>query len=103
MTIRDPDPTTPCPCSVRHQPAPLNLEVHHIQPTYLGGPDTPDNRVPICPTAHTNVHEILATFMRDGLLTWTQVGDRYDTPVSRYAYGLAYVGYQRWAAAQASA
>lgn len=32
------------------------LEVHHIEPLFLGGPDTPDNVAALCPSHHREVH-----------------------------------------------
>ncbi|MBW7877599.1 MAG: HNH endonuclease, partial [Candidatus Cloacimonetes bacterium] len=32
------------------------LEVHHLQPLALGGPDTPENTVAICPNCHRELH-----------------------------------------------
>ncbi len=85
-----------CLCQVTHRPHPLELERHHIWPLGMGGPDDDANIAWLCPTAHTNAHEILRHFMRSGALTWTKVGALYDVPVSRYAYDLAVDGYHRW-------
>ena len=84
-----------CDCQAEHRPAPLDLERHHVWPLAMGGPDTAANIEWLCPTAHTNVHEILRTFMAQGHLTWGQVGALYDVPVSRHAYAIATLGYRR--------
>ena len=89
-----------CLCVAEHRPAPLEFNRHHILPLYLGGPNTEDNTAWLCPTAHTNVHELLRLLMRDGSLTWGQALALYDVPVSRYAFALAHEGYRRWKAAQ---
>ncbi len=85
-----------CLCQADHRPTPLELEAHHIWPKGMGGPDMESNRVWVCPTTHTNTHEILRHFMRAGPLTWGEVLAMYDVPVSRYAYALAAEGYRRW-------
>lgn len=84
-----------CPCRTTHSPHPLELERHHVWPLGMGGPDTADNVVFVCPTTHTNTHELLRLLMRDGPLTWGEIGDLYETPVSRYAFDLAHEGYRR--------
>lgn len=92
-----------CACRTTHAPHPLELERHHIWPSGMGGPDTEDNVVFVCPTTHTNTHELLRLFMRDGPLTWTDVGEIYDVPVSRYAFDLAHEGYRRFMARSVAA
>lgn len=84
-----------CLCRSVHSPHPLELEVHHIWPLGMGGPDVAANKIPVCPTTHTNTHELLRIFMRVGPLTWGEVGAMYDVPVSRYAFDLAHLGYRR--------
>lgn len=84
-----------CLCRATHSPYPLELERHHVWPLGMGGPDTTENVVFVCPTTHTNTHELLRLFMRDGSLTWGEIGAIYDVPVSRYAFDLAHEGYRR--------
>ena len=85
-----------CLCVAEHRPAPLEYEHHHILPAEHGGPTTPANLVWICPTTHTNTHEILRELIhRGGHLTWTEALDLWDVPLSRYAYALAQEGYRR--------
>lgn len=33
-----------------------HVQVHHIQPSHQGGPDTYDNAIPLCPNCHNEVH-----------------------------------------------
>jgi hypothetical protein len=56
----------------------------------MGGPDTPENRVSICPTGHTNVHHLIHLLLhnlplpsghrhelkmaRDGIAQWEAAG-----------------------------
>lgn len=89
-----------CVCATEHRPAPLEYERHHVWPLYLGGPDIEDNTIWVCPTTHTNVHEILREFMRVGPLTWGEALAAWDRPLSRYAFHLAWAGYARWAATE---
>lgn len=55
-----------CTVHGEHRPRPWDVEVHHVWPLGMGGPDTPRNRVPICPTGHTNVHALLRHAARAG-------------------------------------
>lgn len=89
-----------CLCVVDHRPDPLELNRHHILPLAAGGGDEPENVVWICPSAHTNVHEILREIVRRrGDLTWRAALDHWKQPVSHYAYALAHEGYRRLVAA----
>lgn len=73
------------------------MEKHHIWPLGMGGPDVPDNWVWVCPTTHTNTHEILREVCRrGGLLTWREATDLWTQPVSRYAFDLAHEGFHRF-------
>lgn len=85
-----------CLCQATHRPAPLEFERHHIWPLGLDGPDTDDNIVWVCPTTHTNIHEILRIFMRFGLVSFYDIGAQYTVPVSKYAYQVAKEGFIRW-------
>lgn len=85
-----------CICVATHRPEPLELERHHIWPLGMGGADVETNVAWVCPTTHTNVHELLRHMMKAGPLTWREVLAMYDRPVSRYAYQLAILGYLRW-------
>lgn len=89
-----------CPCVAEHRPSPLELHRHHVLPVYLGGSDTEGNVVYICPTTHTNTHELFRILMRDGSLTWAAALAMYDVPVSRHAFALAHEGYARWRESQ---
>ena len=89
--------TARCLCVATHEPAPLDLDEHHVWPLGMGGPDVALNRVWLCPTAHRNAHEILREMVRvKRALTWSEVLDMFETPVSRYAYRVALLGFRRW-------
>lgn len=88
-----------CVCVSQHRPPPLELNVHHILPVFLGGPDVADNKITICPTTHANVHEILRLLLQRGMLTYGEVAAANERPVSRYAYALAVKGFRRWVVA----
>lgn len=82
---------------VTHRPAPLELERHHIQPRYLGGTDDLGNIAWVCPTTHTNVHELLrAMVSAKYVIGYSVFQADYEQPVSRYAYDLAADGFMRW-------
>lgn len=84
-----------CRCVSEHIPAPLDPERHHVWPLGNGGPDIMENRVWLCPTTHTNAHEILRHMGKEGLLTWGEVLAMYDERVTRAAYEVAVIGYLR--------
>lgn len=86
-----------CACRVTHAPHPLELERHHVYPLGMGGDDSESNVVWVCPTTHTNTHELLRLMVRAlRVLSWGELLDAYDVPVSRYAYELAVDGFNRW-------
>lgn len=63
----------------------------------MGGPDVAANIVWVCPTTHTNIHEILREIeRRQGALTWGEALAWWPLPVSRYAFTLAHEGYRRF-------
>lgn len=51
-----------CICVGLHIPKPVELNLHHILPLSEGGDKTPGNEIWVCPTTHTNVHELLRHF-----------------------------------------
>lgn len=86
-----------CICAADHHPDPLELERHHIWPLGMGGSDAEENVVWVCPTTHTNIHEILREMVRVITpLPFRWFTDRYEQPVSRYAYEIALKGYDLW-------
>jgi hypothetical protein len=85
-----------CPCVASHSPQPVDVEIHHVLPTGWGGPDTADNRIPLCPTAHSSVHWLLAAYRRhEGTPPW-EIRRR----LGPYLRGVAAEGWERWVAAQ---
>lgn len=88
-----------CLCCYEHRPGVMEFIEHHIVPSFMGGPDTPENRIWICPNTHYNTHEILRLLVaRVGLLTYEQAKALNARPVPRYAFNLALEGYQEWKA-----
>lgn len=57
-----------------HSPIPKDIERHHIVPLSWGGPDIQENIVIVCPTGHTNIHELLREYQaadqRGEVLSW---------------------------------
>lgn len=99
MTTPTYEPSAHCKCVSEHRPAVLQYQSHHIFPTGMGGPDSADNRVWLCPTAHANVHELLRLILKAGrTLTDRELEDAEPRTVSRYAADLAREGYRRWQA-----
>ena len=83
----DPD-EYPCLCVGDHRPTSRLNHAHHVLPLAWGGPDEPDNRVPLCPTGHAIVHVLLRDWVRAG----RQLNRGY---VNRYLYGVAAEGWAR--------
>lgn len=97
MTRMGHDDGAECVCISEHNPAPMELTHHHVWPLGMGGPDTPDNLVWLCPTAHYNVHELLRWFIRyNGDLTFRDATVMYDVPVNRYIFAVARLGWLRF-------
>lgn len=75
-----------CNCVSYHSPVPQHLVRHHIVPLSYGGPDTEDNIVWLCPTAHGNVHKLLWDYERyEGLPPWEGVRWHYSAFIRRLA------------------
>lgn len=75
-----------CVCVSEHSPVPSHLVKHHIIPLKWDGPDTDENTVWLCPTAHGNVHKLLWDYERaEGIPPWEGVRWHY----SKYIRDLA--------------
>ena len=87
---------TQCRCVKWHRPKVRIIDVHHIQPLSWDGPDTPDNKVTICPNTHRLVHELLDRYKRrSGILFADDV-----RPFPRFVRELAWQGWTRYLASQ---
>lgn len=53
-----------CDVHAYHSPRPQDVDLHHILPKFMGGPDEESNMVRVCPTGHRNVHLLLAEYLR---------------------------------------
>lgn len=83
-----------CRCVARHRPEPLELHRHHVHPLGMGGRDEPGNVVWLCPTAHTSVHEVLATMLRAAQpYSWGMALRRWPG-LNRVVHQVALAGYQ---------
>lgn len=81
-----------CLCVANHNPKPRQLHKHHIQPLYLEGPDTSENLIWLCPTAHANVHVLIRRWeSNDGSPAWWTL--KHFSPFIRH---LAMVGWLRY-------
>ncbi len=89
--------TTAEPCQVHkdHKPFSHVNHRHHVWPLGMGGPDTEDNIVVVCPTGHMNIHHLIDEYRRRGTLTYT-VTRRY----TRGERELAKLGYDRFLAGE---
>jgi hypothetical protein len=58
-------------CTVHkvHVPRPLLIELHHVWPLAMLGPDVDSNKVAVCVQGHFNIHTKLAELIRGGQMT----------------------------------
>lgn len=42
----------------------VSYEIHHIWPREYHGPDVPDNKIKICPNAHSDIHFLMELMLR---------------------------------------
>ena len=81
---------TQCGAHTHHSLVPI--EVHHIWPLGMGGPDVKDNRIPLCSNAHSAVHSFLTLLIKgSGAVPWA-VARRYGYRIR----ALARRGYTQW-------
>lgn len=80
----------PCRCVKSHSPKVNRTQIHHIWPQGMGGPDTAANKIPLCPTTHSEVHLVMEAFDRAGRVTPRKGG------WGQYAYDLAVRGWSEW-------
>lgn len=73
-----------------HRPKPLRIEIHHIQPLGMAGPNVAANKVSICPSGHFNVHRLLDDLLHG--LPMRRGGTRRERALARQ-------GYDAWVAA----
>lgn len=86
-----------CVCVADHRPPVLEYERHHILPLAMGGSDDLGNVVWLCPSAHTNVHELLRAMVTVGReLPEGELESMHERRVSRYAGAVARDGFRRW-------
>lgn len=72
-----------CACHKHREMVPM--EVHHIWPKGMGGPDIPSNRIRICSNAHGSIHSYLALLIKgNGRVPWV-VARHYGRAVRKYA------------------
>ena len=81
-----------CQVHNTHEPRPLRLVDHHIQPLGMGGADAPANRVAVCDTGHYNIHRLLDDLIRSNGASMRRGGGHTER-------ALAQAGYDQWAAA----
>lgn len=84
-----------CKCVRFHNPDPQAGEDHHIFPVGWGGPEKGE-LVFLCPTSHTNVHELLRAWKAwNGKPPWEI--SRHFSP---YIRDLAQLGFEMYNAAK---
>lgn len=82
--------TLVCAVHKTHVPRQLLVELHHVQPLGMGGPDVDANKVAVCVGGHYSIHALLADLIRDGRMR------RAGTKTER---ALAQRGFDAWVAA----
>lgn len=84
---------TVCGCVATHSPTCRTTHAHHIWPLGMGGPDTADNIVHVCPNTHASAHQLLRLtgYRYDGDTPWW-VRRQFPT----LARDLAWDGWQTW-------
>lgn len=62
-------------CCLCHE---LGVEIHHIVPQEQGGPDSPDNAAPLCPTCHERygANPEKRKFIREARENWYSICDQ---------------------------
>lgn len=87
-------PAYACANTVRHSPAPLIFDLHHILPDSWGGPTNPTNLVTICPTCHHSAHILIDLYVK--LMrapTAAELKARFGRQPSKY---IAWLAGQAW-------
>lgn len=46
-------------CAVHKHRSYVPLDVHHVWPLGMGGPDVESNKIHVCPTGHREIHEFM--------------------------------------------
>lgn len=85
--------STNCTVHGTHWPRSHSTVFHHIWPLGMGGPDTKENQVEVCPTGHTNIH-MLIDLLQDNQ---GAVDKSRTKGFSRREIELARRGYTEWA------
>jgi hypothetical protein len=82
---------TICEVHKYHSPRPQRVDVHHVWPSAMGGPDVQENVIGACQTGHTNIHMLIDTYIKNkGIVPWTTLRS-YGPSERKYAK----LGYDR--------
>lgn len=52
----------------------VSYEIHHIWPTCYHGPNTAENKVKICPSAHSDIHYLMERMLRGKNVVFSEYG-----------------------------
>jgi hypothetical protein len=52
-------PKLVCVVHLYHWPPTQEVQLHHVWPLGMGGPDVLGNKIPVCPTGHRNIHKAM--------------------------------------------
>ena len=72
-------------CHIHHEM--VSYEIHHIWPLGYHGPDTADNKVKVCPSAHADIHYLMERMFRGKSYSRREYGQKVRV--------LAYIGYHQ--------
>lgn len=77
-----------CSNPVRHAPGYAYVDLHHKIPKggTWGGPDTPDNKIPVCPNCHHAIHWLIdQAIQRDGV-PYARHLSKFVNELAQYAW-----------------
>jgi hypothetical protein len=85
---------TTCVCHIHRERVPI--ELHHVWPLGMGGPNTDGNKIWVCANAHYSIHAYLDLLVKHGGQVPPEEARFYGAKVRRYAQS----GYDQWRANQ---
>lgn len=74
-----------CQIHAEHIPRVSMPDLHHIWPLEYGGPNSPENRIVVCPTGHRNIHELLLEYKHRRRKPPWEIRKKYHPAERRYA------------------
>lgn len=79
-------------CAVHEHDSSVPVELHHVWPLGLGGPNNPTNRIQVCTNGHYEIHAFMDYLNRyDGRPPW-EIAREFGPRVRAFALQ----GYNDW-------